>query len=227
MFMPAISGPSMTCRGRPPPALDRDPGFFRVGGDEVGDAVHQRVAEALVDVAGAPGQPSAVVLRHALGVFGDLDQALARIRPAVEHHVFHALAQFGFEVVIHTDHAGVDDAHVQPRLDGVVQEDGVDRLAHRVVAAEAERHVRDAAADLGAGQVLLDPARRLDEIDGVVVVLSMPVAMAKMLGSKMMSSGRSRLVHQDPVRTLADLRLALEGVGLAFSSNAITTAAAP
>jgi hypothetical protein len=61
----------------------------------------------------------------------------------------------GLQVVVHAHHAGVDDAHVHPGLDGVVQEHGVDGLAHRVVAAEAEAHVADAAADLGAGQVAL------------------------------------------------------------------------
>jgi hypothetical protein len=39
------------------------------------------------------------------------------------------------------------------------------------------------------GQVLLDPARGLDEVDAVVACSSMPVATAKTLGSKMMSSG--------------------------------------
>ena len=44
----------------------------------------------------------------------------------------------------------------------------------------------------------------------------MPVAIAKMFGSKMMSSGgKSTLVDQDVVGALADLGLAREGVGLA------------
>jgi hypothetical protein len=89
----------------------------------------------------APGQARAVVLGGALGVFGDLHQALAGVRAAVQHHVFHALAQLGLQVVVHAHHAGVDDAHVHAGLDGVVQEHGVDGLAHRVVAAEAEAHV--------------------------------------------------------------------------------------
>ena len=45
------------------------------------------------------------------------------------------------------------------------------RPAHRLVAAEGERHVRDAAGDARAGQPLLDPPGRLDERGGVVVVL--------------------------------------------------------
>ncbi len=47
----------------------------------------------------------------------------------------------------------------------------MDRLADRVVAAEAERDVRHAARDAGAGQLGLDPAGRLDEGDRVAGVL--------------------------------------------------------
>jgi hypothetical protein len=38
-------------------------------------------------------------------------------------------------------------------------------------------------------QGLADDARRLDEVDGVSLCSSIPVATAKMFGSKMMSSG--------------------------------------
>ena len=50
----------------------------------------------------------------------------------------------------------------------------MDRLADRVVAAEREGDVGDAAAHLGVRQRPLDPARGLDEVDRVVVVLLDP-----------------------------------------------------
>jgi hypothetical protein len=71
----------------------------------------------------------------------------------------------------------------------VIEEDGVDRLAHGVVAAEGEGDVGDAAGDQGVREVLLDPAGGLDEVDGVVVVLLDARGDGEMLGSKMMSSG--------------------------------------
>ena len=155
MFMPAISGPSITCSGRPPAALICCQALLGVLDDEVGDAVHQRVRRAARRPSSAarraaPGEPRRVVARRALGALGDLDQALAGVLAAVEHHVLDPLAQLRVEVVVDADHAGVDDAHVHARLDRVVQEHGVDRLAHRVVAAEREAHVGDAARDLGA-----------------------------------------------------------------------------
>jgi hypothetical protein len=141
----------------------------------------------------------------------------AGVGAAVQHHVFHALAQHGFQVVVHAHHAGVDDAHVHAGLDGVVQEHGVDGLAHRVVAAEAERHVAHAARHLGARQVLLDPARGVDEIDRVVVVLFNAGGHGEDVGVEDDVFGReAHLIHQDAVGALADLDLALVGVGLAF-----------
>jgi len=53
----------------------------------------------------------------------------------------------------------------------MIQEDRVHRLAHGIVAAEGEGDVRDAARDAGAGEGFLDDPGRLEEIDGVMVVL--------------------------------------------------------
>ncbi len=202
-----------------PPAFGAHglPGFLGIGGDEFGDAVHQGVAEAFVDAAGAPGQFGAVVARRALGGLGDLDQALASVRAPVQHHVLDAFAQAWLQVVVDTHHARVDDAHVQTGLDGVVQEDGVDGLAHRVVAAEAEGDVAHAARYLGARQVRLDPARGLDEVHRVVVVFLDAGGDGEDIGVEDDVLGREpHLVDQDAVGALADLDLALVGVGLAL-----------
>ncbi len=51
------------------------------------------------------------------------------------------------------------------------EEDGVDGLAHGVVAAEGEGEVGDAAAGEHARQLRLDATHGLDEGDRVVVVL--------------------------------------------------------
>ena len=188
--------------------------------------MHQGVAQALVQRAGAPGQARGVVLGRALGTLGDLDQAFAgRLalfavlpgRRSVQHHVFHALAQHGLQVVVHADHPGVDDAHVHAGADGVVQEHGVDSFAHRFIAAEAEAHVRHTTRDLGARQVLLDPARSVDEVHRVVVVLLDAGGDREDVGVEDDVLGReAHLVHQDAVGAGADLGLARKGVGLAL-----------
>ena len=138
-FMPSISGPSMTASGGLPSASSWARHFLGVGDDEIGDALDQRVFEALLDRLLAPREIRAAVLGLAfLDRLGELDQRLAGIRVAVEHHVLDLLAQRRLEIVVDAEHAGIDDAHGHAGLDGVVEENGVDRLAHGVVAAEAE-----------------------------------------------------------------------------------------
>ena len=53
----------------------------------------------------------------------------------------------------------------------MIEEGGVHGLADGVVAAEGEGNIADAAADLGAGEILLDPMRGGDEVHRVIVVL--------------------------------------------------------
>jgi len=159
----------------------------------------------------------AVVLGGTLGTVCNFNKTLARIRAAVEHHVFDTLAQCGLQIVVHADHARVDDAHVHSRLDGVVEEHGVDGFAHRVIAPEAETHVGHTARHLGAWQVLLDPARGLDEVHRVVVVLFDAGGNGEDVGVEDDVLGREiDLVDQNAVGALADLDLACVGVGLAF-----------
>ena len=202
-----------------------------VGLDELGDAVDQRVLEPLLDRPLAPGEVALARLAaaRALEALGEVQQPLGRVRAAVQHHVLAGLAQLGLDRVVDRELAGVDDAHVHAGVDGVVEEDRVHRLAHRLVAAEREREVRDAARDVDVRQRLDDPPRRLDEVDAVVVVL--------------LDAGRDRedvRIEDDVLGREADL-LGQQPVGAACrsrpcapavsawpcSSKAITTTAAP
>ena len=133
-FMPSISGPSMICSGR----SYLLPGLLDVRLDEVDDAVDQRVLEPLLDRAVAPGQvlgrrPSSLRLDR----LGELGEPVGGVGPAVEQHVLDALEQVLGDLLVDLELAGVDDAHVEPGADGVVEERGVHRLADHVVAAEA------------------------------------------------------------------------------------------
>jgi hypothetical protein len=200
-------------------ALRRDllPADLGVGHDELVDAVHQRVSQPLLDGGCTPCQLDALVLGRALHALGHLEQPFGGVGAAVQHHVFDAFAQFSIELVVDADHPGVDDAHVHAGLDGVVQEHRVDRLAHRLVAAEAEAHVADAAGHLGPPQVPLDPARRVDEVDRIVGVLFDAGGDREDVGVEDDVLGREAdLVDQDAIGALADLRLARQRVGLAL-----------
>ena len=139
------------------------------------DALDEGVLEAFLDRRAAPGL---VGLGLGGGTGGLLLQLLAvrdepfrGIGAAVEQHVLDEPEQVLGDLLINLQHAGVDDAHVQARADGMVEEGAVHRLADVVVAPEAEADVRHAAADLGEREVLLDPAGGLDEVDRIVVVI--------------------------------------------------------
>ena len=138
--------------------------------NEIHDALDQGVAEPFLDRALAPfirDDLGLALLLHGLGKF---DEPFGGVRAAVQQHVFDEFQQILRHLLVNGELAGIDDAHVESGLDGVVQERRVHRLAHRVVAAERKRDVADAAADFGPRQVVLDPSRRPDEIHGVIRV---------------------------------------------------------
>ena len=137
------------------------------------DALDQRVGQPLPDRPLAPGQVLGRPVHAGLPAYRVAISSSRSVASArrFEHDVLDALPQLRLDVVVHRQHAGIDDGHVQPGPLGVVQEDRVDRLADPVVAAERERHVRHAAGRARAGQLGLEPPHGLDERDGVGVVL--------------------------------------------------------
>ena len=211
-FMPSISGPSITSSGRPY--------FTRAS------SASCSMKSTMPCTSACDSRDSTEPSRHfrsasrfdarALDLLRERDHALRRVRPAVEDDVLDVLEQILRDVLVDDELSGVDDAHVHAGLDGVEQERRVDGLAHHVVAAEREREVADAAADLHARAGCLDDRRRLDEILRVVVVFfeagrdREDVRIENDVGR--IDAGR---FGQQLVGALADLDLALDGVGLA------------
>jgi hypothetical protein len=155
-------------------------------------------------------------LALALDRLGQVDQAFGGVVPAVEEHVLHVLQQFLGDVLVDLELAGVDDAHVHARAGRVIQERGVHRLAHHVVAAEGEREVRNTAGDVHPRAALADLAAGLDERLAVVVVLLDARGDGQDVRVEDDVVGREvELLAQQLVGALADLDLALLAVGLA------------
>ena len=120
-------------------------GFLGIELDELGDAVHERVLQALLDDGVAPGEVDLTLLcTLALEALRRLEQAISRIGTAIQHDVLDQLAQVGRDIVVDGELSGVDDPHIHAGPDGMIKEHGVHRLAHGLVAAERERQVRDA-----------------------------------------------------------------------------------
>ena len=144
-------------------------------------------------------------------------QPFRRVRTAVQQHVLHEFKQVFRDLFIDGQLAGIHDAHIETGLDGMIEKGRVHRFAHDVVAAERERNVADAAADLGARQMLLDPPRRLDKIHRIIVVLLDPGRHCQDVRIKN-NIGRTEadLFCENLVRPGANLLLALEVVRLTF-----------
>ena len=106
-------------------------------------------------------------LANAVGV---LDEPFRRFGMAIEQHIFDQPAEIGVDVLIYGELTGVDDPHVEPGADRVVQEAGVDGLPDRLVPAEGERDVAHPSRDAGPGAEFLDAAGRLDEVERVSIV---------------------------------------------------------
>ena len=91
------------------------------------------------------------------------------------------------------------------------------RLAHVLRAAESEGEVRDAAGDARARAALLDQPRRVDERACVLGMLLDPRADRENVRVEDQVLGREAgALCEQAIGPLADLDLALDGVGLAL-----------
>ena len=185
--------------------------------DEVDDAVHERVLEPLLDGRLAPREVDLAPRRLAAHAPGVLDEPLGRVVAPVEDDVLDELEQLRLDVLVHDELAGVDDAHVEPGADRVVEERRVHRLAHRVVAAEREAEVRDPAARPRARAARLDQRQRLEErLREAAVLLDAGRDGEDVRVEDQVLGREADLVDEQPVRALADRDLALDRLGLAL-----------
>ena len=90
---------------------------------------------------------------------------------AVKDGVFQYLELVGRDVRVSHLRRRVHDAEVHSRFGGVVKEHGVHGLAYIVVATEREAQVAHAAAHVRALEVLANPSRGADKLQGIAVVL--------------------------------------------------------
>ena len=80
-------------------------------------------------------------LAGALVLGREFEQPFGGVGVAIEDDVLAGVAQLLRDLVVDLELAGIDDAHVHARLNGVVEKHRVHGLAHRLVAAEGEGEV--------------------------------------------------------------------------------------
>ncbi len=129
-----------------------------------------------VDKAVVEGDSEAVDWLHILGsllvlVFlSDVNETLRGIRLAAEDYILKGDEQVIGNIVVHHLRRGVHDSHVKSGFYGMEQEHGVHGLTEIVVATEREREVAYAAAHLCAGEIVVNPFRGTDEVEGITVM---------------------------------------------------------
>ena len=95
--------------------------FLGVFLNKLRDAVDQRVAQARSHIFLPPFLVGgSLFLFNTLELFCVIDQPIRRVRPAIEQHVLHVLEQFLIDLLVHLQHAGIHDAHVQTGVYRVV-----------------------------------------------------------------------------------------------------------
>ena len=104
-------------------------------------------------------------------IFGELDKALGCIVSPVQQHILDALSQFGLNFFVNCELPCVHNSHVQASANGVKKESRVHRFAYGVISAKRKGNIAHSAADARAREILLDPARRFNEIHRVVAML--------------------------------------------------------
>ena len=185
--------------------------------DVVDDPVHERVLEPFLDRLFPPGEIDLALRRIAFHALRVLEQSLRRIGPTVEDQILDEPEQLGADVLVDRELPGVDDAHVEPRLDGVEEERGVNRLAHVVRATERKREIRDATRHARSRAALLDQPDRLDERLRELGMLLDPGADGEDVGVEDDVLGREAgALGEQRVRPRANLDLAIDGLGLAL-----------
>ena len=200
--------------------------LFGIGNDMRVDPLDQRMLEPASHLP-APPLLGRLLVGGALALvaLGKVDQPLGRIGAAHEDDILAGFAQFGIDLVVDVELAGIDDRHVEPSRDGVIEEHRVHRAAHGFVAAKAEAEVRQAAAGLGVRTAGLD-RDRLDEVEPVAIMLLDPVATADVGIEEISSGGKPIPVSRSYARLqISTLRSFVSAWPV--SSKAMTTTAAP
>ena len=147
----------------------------------------------------------------ALGIGG---QTLGGILPACQHHILGQRKELRFDLLVKVRHGRIDDPEVESRPPAVVQKHRVHRPAHAVYAAEGEREVADAAADIHPRQIGTHPFGRPDEVACIDVVLRNARRHGQHIGVEDDVLRRKARRRQQCVSPAGHLDLALVDVGL-------------
>jgi hypothetical protein len=204
--------------------LSREPRLLRVCEDELDVALDESIRQSLIHRERPPLLRRRFVevgpRSSSLGLLLQLrsrEELLSGVVRAVEDGVLDELEEVWRDVCVQGKCAGVDDGHIHPRLDGVVEEDRVHGLADVLETTEGEGEVGEATADVSSGESRADDAGGLDEVHPVVVVLGDARADGENVGVKDdVLTGEAHLIHEEAIGPCADAHFIIASGGLTF-----------
>mmetsp|Transcript_68863 Transcript_68863/g.161923 ORF Transcript_68863/g.161923 Transcript_68863/m.161923 type:complete len:438 (-) Transcript_68863:1840-3153(-) len=189
------------------------------------DAIDKPVVQTLGEGAAAPrilgrSSPSRCGcggrLADRLSVLEEALHVLS-IRRLVEDHLLSQLPRVRINVRVARQTSGVHNRHVEALGHGVVEEDAVHGVAQGVEASEGEGQVAEAAGEGDARAGALDLCDRIDEVNGIRVVLREARGDRQHVAVEDdVFRGEVQVLPQTPVAALADADLVLERGSLAL-----------
>ena len=112
------------------------PRFFRVRVDVIDNPFDERVREPFLHRAISPCFIFDCDFAGGFDCFGKFNETLRCVIATIEQHILHALAQRRLDLFVNGELTRVDDSHVEPGANRVIQKRRVHRFAHGVVSAK-------------------------------------------------------------------------------------------
>ena len=147
--------------------------LFRIFNNELINSFDQGVFKALLNRLLAPAQVCQVSLdtgRLPFVILSDIQESFCPVGPPVQYDVFNRIAKFFRQFFVDSKLAGINNAHVHPGLDGVIQKHRVNCFADNIIATKREGHIAYTTANEHTRQRFFNLPCCFDEITSIIIV---------------------------------------------------------
>jgi len=191
-------------------------GLFDIDFDKFIQPFDQGMTQPFLHRCLAPLRVVLLSLTGALELFGKGNQLFGSLRVFIQKHILDKLQQILGNLFVNGDHAGVDNTHIHPGGDRVIQKHRMHGLADAIVAAKRKRHIAHPAAHQSVRKFFLQYPGRLNKIPGVIIVLLDPGGHGKNVGIKNNVALRKSFRGQNFVRPAQYFDFAVQRICLAL-----------
>ena len=129
------------------------------------------VAPSLMNGQLRVGSRQLCVRATGLQCFGKFDQTLGSIRTTVKNDILYLFEHISRNIRIQNRSSRIDNSHIHSLLDSMIKEHGVHCFTNIIIPSEREREITNTATHMRTGEILPYPARRIDKIDCIIIML--------------------------------------------------------